>query len=258
MINHGNTLSGKVAVITGAGSGIGRRIAEVFAGEGAKAVLLVRNPESGAKVVKEIENNGGYAKAVFADLVNENEVKQAIDQTIAEFNTIDILVNCAGIFRPGSLTDTDFVESWKKIMDVNLNGPMYCMKYALGYMLNRKTGSIINIASEAGIAAIPNQTAYNVSKAALIMLSKSAARDYALDGIRINCVCPGRVLTPLVQKIINDSSNPDKTFRELSDDRPVKHMGTVDDIANACLVFAADSIKYATGSVLTVDGGYTL
>jgi len=219
--------------------------------------LLDRDFEGCVKLAKEITQNGGAAKAVCADLVNEHEVKQAIDQTVAEFGAVDILVNCAGIFQAGRITETDF-EVWKRIMDVNVNGALFCMKYALNYMIGRKTGSIINIASEAGIAAIPNQVAYNVSKAALIMLTKSAARDYALDGVRINCVCPGRVLTPLVQKIIDNSPDPEKTFRELSDDRPVKHMGTVDDIANACLVFASDSLSYATGSVLAVDGGYTL
>ena len=251
------SLSGKVAVVTGANSGIGKRIAELFAAEGAETVLLVRNLEVGAQLVKEIVNNGGVAKAIYADLVNENEVKQAIDQTIKEYNAVDILVNCAGIFQAGRLTDMND-DAWEKIMNVNVNGAMYCMKYVLGYMLSIKSGSIINIASEAGISAIPNQVAYNVSKAALIMLTKSAARDYALDGVRINCVCPGRVITPLVQKLIDNSPNPDKKFRELSEDRPMKHMGTVDDIANACLMFATDSVSYATGSVLTVDGGYTL
>ena len=250
-------LSGKVAVITGASSGIGKRITEVFADKGAKTVLLDRDLDGGTKLANEIIGKGGIAKAIYADLINEQEVKQAMEQVALEFGSIDILVNCAGIFKEGRLTDMN-IDDWKKIMDVNLNGAMFCMKYALDHMLSKKKGSIINIASEAGITAIPNQTAYNVSKSALIMLTKCAARDYALDGIRINCVSPGRVLTPLVQKIIDESPDPEKTFKELSQDRPVKRMGTVDDIANACLVFAADWMNYATGSVMSVDGGYTL
>jgi NAD(P)-dependent dehydrogenase (short-subunit alcohol dehydrogenase family) len=257
MISRSGRLEKKTAVITGAASGIGRGIALLFASEGARVVLAVRNFEAGEKLVQEIQKTGGTAKAFRVELTHEDEVKRLMEAAAGEFGGIDVLVNCAGIFAAGILTQTDS-DKWKKILDTNLNGSFYCMKYALEYMSGSKRGSIINIASEAGIAAIPGQIAYNVSKAALIMLTKSAARDYAEDGIRINCVCPGRVLTPLVQKLIDESSEPDKTFERLSHDRPVMHMGAVDDIAHACLVFASDEMNYATGSILTVDGGYTL
>jgi NAD(P)-dependent dehydrogenase (short-subunit alcohol dehydrogenase family) len=250
-------LEKKTAVVTGAASGIGKGIALMFAAEGARVVLAVRNFESGEKLVQEIQKAGGIARAFHVELTREDEVKRLMEAVAGEFGGIDVLVNCAGIFAEGTLTQTDSDE-WGKIFDTNLNGPFYCMKYALEYMLSSKRGSIINIASEAGIAAIPGQTAYNVSKAALIMLTKSAARDYAGEGIRINCVCPGRVLTPLVQKLIDGSPDPEKAFERLSHDRPVMRMGTVDDISHACLVFASDEMSYATGSVLTVDGGYTL
>jgi NAD(P)-dependent dehydrogenase (short-subunit alcohol dehydrogenase family) len=254
---NGGRLEKKTAIVTGSASGIGKGIALMFAAEGAKVILAVRNLETGEKLVQKIKKTGGIAKAFHVELTNESEVKQLMEAAADEFGGIDILVNCAGIFAEGILTQTDS-DTWKKILDTNLNGPFYCMKHALEYMFNNKRGSIINIASEAGIAAIPGQAAYNVSKAALIMLTKSTARDYAGNGIRINCVCPGRIFTPLVQKLIDESSEPDKTFERLSHDRPVMHMGTVDDIAYACLALASDEISYATGSVLTVDGGYTL
>jgi NAD(P)-dependent dehydrogenase (short-subunit alcohol dehydrogenase family) len=173
------------------------------------------------------------------------------------FGSVGVLVNCAGVFAEGDIVGTD-LETWRGILDVNLTGTFLCMKYALGKMLPRNSGSIVNISSEAGIAAIPGQVAYNVSKSAVIMLTKSAARDYAARGVRVNCVCPGRIMTPLVRKIIDASPSPRETLENLSHDRPMMRMGTTLDIANACLALASDEMPYVTGCVMSVDGGYTL
>ena len=247
-------LEGKTAAITGASSGIGRRTAALFAEEGARVAVLDLD-EDGAR---ELIADTGAAVCFFrTDITSEEDVRDKIDMAAGSLGSLDIFVNCAGIFAEGDVVSTGFAD-WRRIMEVNLTGMFLCMKYAIPHMLARKNGSVINIASEAGIRAIPNQVAYNVSKAAVIMLTKSTARDYALSGIRVNCVCPGRVLTPLVQRIIDESDNPEGTFEKLSFDRPIMRMGTTLDIANACLAFASDDMKYATGSVMSVDGGYTL
>ena len=247
-------LEGKIAVITGASSGIGRRTAALFAEEGARVTVLDLD-EDGARGL--IADAGPSVRFFRTDITSEEEVRERMDMVVNLSGSLDILVNCAGIFEEGGVASAA-LDGWHRIMEVNLTGTFLCMKHAIPHMLARKDGSIINIASEAGIRAVPNQAAYNASKAAVVMLTKSAALDYAFAGIRVNCVCPGRVLTPLVQRVIDESENPDGTLEELSFDRPVMRIGTTLDIARACLVFASDDLKYATGSVLSVDGGYTL
>jgi len=255
MINTGEKnvkkLKGKYAVVTGAGSGIGQAVARLFACAGARLALVDRDYESVCKLEKEL----GFARAYEADVSSEDSVKRVFGQ-IREWGRPDTAVNCAGVFRGGRVLDTDFTQ-WKTLMGINLDGMFLCMKCELESMEEVGKGSIVNIASEAGLAAIAGQTAYNVSKAAVIMLSKSAAVDYAAQGIRVNCVCPGRVRTPLVEQIIQDAADSQAELEKLSCDRPVMRMGTPEEIAYACLAFAADDMAYATGAVLSVDGGYT-
>jgi len=247
-------LNGKVAAITGGASGIGREVALLFQRHGASVALLDRDLEKLNQVKEEI---GGQTEVFCVDITDEADVQAAFSKIEAAFGKIDILVNCAGIFAPGTVVETDFAV-WKKILAVNLDGAFLCSKYAAAAMLAAKCGgTIINIASEAGLAALAGQTAYNVSKAAMISLSQGMAVDFATDGIRVNCVCPGRVLTPLVQHIIDTAENPAETLRALSSDRPMMRMGDPKDIAYACLHFADDSMPYATGAILSVDGGST-
>ena len=247
-------LEGKIAAITGAASGIGKEIAVLFAQHGASIALIDLDRDKMDAVKEEIK---GRTEAFCININVESEVKTAFDEIEKKFGKIDILVNCAGIFAAGTVSETDFA-TWRKVLGVNLDGAFLCSKYAADSML--RTGSegvIINIASEAGLVALAGQTAYNVSKAALISLSKCMAVDYALKKIRVNCVCPGRVLTQMVQHIVDSSDDPEKTLMELSSDRPVMSMGNPRDIAYACLHFADDSMPYATGAVLAVDGGST-
>jgi len=247
-------LFGKTAIITGGASGIGREIAILFSQHGAN-VVLVGLEEDKLNCIK--EEIGEKVEIHCVDITDEKTVVGIVEKTEEKFGVPDILVNCAGIYAEGTATKTDY-STWQKIIDVNLSGAFLCSKYVASSMLKRGTGgTIINISSEAGIAAIAGQVAYNVSKAAMISLSNSMAVDYAQDNIRVNCVCPGRVLTPLVQNIIDNSENPKETFDKLSHDRPVMRMGAPKDIAYACLHFADNSMPYATGAVLSVDGGYT-
>jgi len=248
-------LEGKLAAITGAASGIGKEIAQLFAQHGAKIALLDRDKD---KLEELASQSDGKMKAFCLDITNETEVSATFKQIETAFGGCpDILVNNAGIFAEGTIAETDF-GLWKKILDVNLDGAFLCAKYAvLAMQSTKKSGSIINIASEAGLAAIAGQIAYNVSKAAMISMSQCMAVDHAVDNIRVNCICPGRVHTPLVQHIIDTSPNPAETLHKLSSDRPAMRMGNPRDIAYACLHFADDSMMYATGAVLAVDGGYT-
>jgi NAD(P)-dependent dehydrogenase (short-subunit alcohol dehydrogenase family) len=242
-------LIGKKAAVTGAASGIGREIALLFAEHGAEVMAIDRDREGLDRLAYEC---GGKCKVFHADITVEKEVKEAFGQAGA----LDVLVNCAGIYAEGTVSETDY-SLWKKILGVNLDGAFLCSKYAVDCMKGKTGGSIINIASEAGLAAIAGQVAYNVSKSAMLALSQSMAVDYALKNIQVNCVCPGRVHTPLVQHIIDNSDNPEETLRKLSSDRPAMRMGNPRDIAYACLHFADGSMPYATGAVLAVDGGYT-
>ena len=240
-------LAGKTAIISGGARGLGEAMAKLFAENGAKIITCdMGDPQYTC-------DNVEFYKL---DVTNADACKQFTEYAVGKYQKIDILINNAGIFTEGTVTQTDF-SMWRKILSVNVDGAFLCAKYACESMLRTGGGTVINIASEAGLSALPGQTAYNVSKAALIMMSQSMAVDYALKNIRVNCVCPGRVMTPLVQHFIDTSPDPDATFKKLSSDRPVMRMGNPKDMAYACLHFADDSMPYATGAILSVDGGAT-
>ena len=249
---HTVRLAGKNAVVTGASSGIGLAIAEQFAREGARVVLVARDNHKVQQAASEI---GGEAEGYSVDVSVEESVKTFSQMLAKKLDRLDILVNNAGIFFAGNVENTSF-EKWNSVLSTNLNSAFLCTKYLLPLM-TEKGGSIINIASEAGIVGIAGQPAYNVSKAGLISLTKSCAVDYAGKNIRVNCICPGRVHTPLVEKVIKDSENPQETKYNLENDRPMGRIGRVEEIAAAAMLFAADDCLYATGSILQVDGGYT-
>lgn len=249
-------LKDKVAIITGAGSGIGRETALLFAENGARLGLFDISIKSLNSVKDEAEKNGTQVIGVDVDITNPHMVKNSMKIVAKQYGNIDIVVNVAGIFIPGSIEETS-EENWEKVLDINLNGTFLCTKYAIQEMKKTGGGSIINISSEAGLVGISGQVAYNVSKAAVISLTKSTAVDYAQENIRVNCICPGRVLTPLVKQIIDNDADPVKKFEELSFDRPQMRMGDPKDIAYACLMLACDRMSYATGAVLSIDGGYT-
>ena len=246
----------KAVVITGAGSGIGQATALLFAGKGAKVAVVDLNSAAGAKTVDIIKNNGGEAIGVIADVSRAADAHRMAETVMDAFGRIDVLVNNAGIFTEGNVVDTS-EEDWNRILGVNLSGVFFCMKYSIPEMIKGGGGVVVNISSEAGLVGIGNQVAYNVSKTGVIALTKSAALDFAGDNIRVNCLCPGRVLTPLVKEVIRSSQDPEATRRLLSEDRPMKRMGKPEEIAAGILFLASDEVAYATGTVLSIDGGYT-
>lgn len=246
----------KVSLITGAGSGIGRTTALRFANEGAKVVVADIDTQAGQETVDMIRTKGGEALFVETDVSNPKSVQGMVKHTVATYKELHILVNVAGIFIEGDLVHTPEAE-WNRILDVNLNGIFLCMKYCIPALISSGGGAIVNIASEAGLVGIANQVAYNVSKSGVIALSKSTAVDFAKKNVRVNCICPGRVLTPLVEKVISDSRDPDEKRRALSEDRPLMRMGNPEEIAAGILFLCSDDAGYAVGTVLTIDGGYT-
>ncbi len=249
-------LADKVAVITGAGSGIGRATALLFAGEGAKIVVADLDSEEGSRTVDLIKNTGGVANLIRTDVSIESDVQKMVESTVDAYAKLDILVNVAGIFIEGNTIETTEAD-WNRVLGVNLNGVFLCMKYCIPEMIKGGGGAVVNIASEAGLVGIANQVAYNVSKSGVIALTRSAAIDFADKNIRVNCLCPGRVLTPLVDKVITSSKDPETTRRLLSEDRPLKRMGKPEEIAAGILFLASEEVKYAIGTILSIDGGYT-
>jgi len=249
-------LADRVAIVTGAGSGMGRATALLFAGEGAKVVVADCDGDAGEETVGLVEKGGGEATFVPVDVSEAADAERMVKITLERHGNLDILVNNAGIYAQGDVVDTT-EEEWHRILGVNLTGVFLCSKYSVPAMIKSGGGAIVNVASEAGLVGIQNQVSYNVSKSGVIALTKSMALDFAPHNIRVNCLCPGRTLTPLVEKVITEAADPESTRRALEEDRPMKRMGRPEEIAAAILFLVSDECTYATGSTLVVDGGYT-
>lgn len=247
---------GKIAVVTGASLGIGKACALGFAQEGAKVAIIDINEEQGKAAVKEAEALRGEAVFIGADVANEQDVIAMVDGVLERWGRLDILVNNAGIYVQGDVTATE-QEEWERVMAVNLRGPFLCTKHAVPAMEKNGGGTVINIASEAGLVGIPGQVAYNVSKGGLIALTRSCAVDLAGRGVRVNCVCPGTTDTPLVKEAINRADDPAAARRRLEEVRPLNRLGKPEEIASAALYLASEAAAYATGSIFSIDGGYT-
>lgn len=247
---------GKVAVVTGAGKGIGRATAMAFAQEGASVAVVDLSREDGEKVTQEIRQQQGEALFVYADISNEEAVQEMVKQVVDCWGRLDVLVNNAGVYFQASAIDTP-LEAWEKVVGVNLTGAFLCTKHAAKAMVKMGGGTIVNVASEAGLVGIKSQVAYNVSKGGMIALTRSCAVDFAPLGIRVNCVCPGTTDTPLVQAAVNRAPDPAAARRALEECRPLNRLGRPEEIAAAILFLAGDEAGYASGAILSVDGGYT-
>ena len=249
-------LASKVAIITGAGAGIGRSTALLFAKEGAKVVVADCDSEGGTETVSIIREDGGKATLVKVDVSKAADAERMARTTVETYGQLDILVNNAGIYVQANVVEMT-EEDWDRILDVNLKGVFLCSKYCIPEMLKGGGGSIVNIGSEAGIVGIKNQVAYNVSKSGIIALTKSTAIDFAAHNIRVNCICPGTTETPLVKAAVERAPDPAAARRALEEVRPADRLGRPEEIAAGILYLASDESPYATGSVLAIDGGYT-
>ncbi|MBH1940068.1 3-oxoacyl-[acyl-carrier-protein] reductase [Mobilitalea sibirica] len=245
-------LNGKIAVITGAGRGIGRAIALQFASYGAKVVVNYRNSIAQVEeLLRAIKEAGGDAIAVQADVSQEGEAKGLIDAAVKQYGRVDILVNNAGVTRDNLLmrmTEDEF----DNVMDINLKGTFFCLKYAASVMLKQRSGKIINISSVVGLTGNIGQTNYAASKAGIIGMTKSAARELASRGITVNAVAPGFIQTDMTDAL------SDKIKEASIANIPLKRYGTVGEVAGAVSFLASEAANYITGQVLQVDGGMVM
>ncbi len=247
-------LEGKVALITGGTSGIGSATAVRFAGEGAAVAITGRNSERGEQVVKDIVANGGEALFIRSDVRSSEDCRHAVDQTLERFGKIDVLFNNAGVFHPKSIPDCT-EEEWDETIDSSLKGAFLMSKYVLPSMIKQGSGSIIHTSSGWGILGGDRAAAYCAAKGGLIVMAKAMAIDHGPDGIRVNCVCPGDVLTPMLP---DDAAKRGMSWDDYAvgaADRPLGRIGTAEDIANAVLYLASDESSFVTGESLVVDGG---
>lgn len=249
-------LEGKVAIITGASSGIGRAIALRFAEEGAKIVNadIIEEPREGGKPTHEvIKENGGKAIFLKTDVSDPDSVKTMANKTIEKYGGIDILVNNAGVYLQDSIHETS-EEEWDKLMSVDLKGVFLCSKYVINHMLEEKTkGKVINISSIAGLVGFGKSAAYCAAKGGVAELTREMALDYASKGININAINPGVIKTQMTKAMREDPNM--KKF--LQSNTPSSRLGKPEDIANAALFLASEESDFVVGHNLVVDGGWT-
>ncbi|ASN06520.1 3-ketoacyl-ACP reductase [Virgibacillus necropolis] len=246
-------LKDKVAIVTGSGQGIGEEIAKTFGREGAKIVIAEINEETGSKVSDDLMSSGVEAVFVKTDVSDEQSVKEMVQVAVKHFDGIDILVNNAAIAVRKSVVDTS-LEEWQKVIGVNLTGPFLCSKYTLPEITKRGGGSVINIGSWHADKTITRFASYPAAKGGLLALTRQMALDEGPHKIRVNAVCPSMVDTPLERQTFSSLPDPDKAYEQALDFQPMGRIGTVEDIANACLFFASDESVYVSGQSLVVDG----
>lgn len=254
-------LDGRIAIVTGASSGVGAATMRIFAREGAEVVGVARRQDALEEVLAGVHADGGKGSIFAADLSVESEVQAAVDAAVAAHGRIDVLVNCAGVgysygdVRPGSMDpiDTTSSELWDEVMAINLGSAVHLIRLVLPVMRGHGGGSIINVASISGFTGLTAAHAYTAAKGAMINLTRSLAITYARDGIRSNVVAPGFIDTPMVEALLGLFDDENLRW-QLS---PMGRPATRDEIAYGCLYFASDESTYCNGSVLAIDGGTT-
>lgn len=249
-------LKDKVALITGGTSGIGEATALLFAREGARVAITGRNPERGAQTVRGIEASGEKAIFIRADVSSASDCQRAVNETVQTFGRIDILFNNAGVYYPQTVLECSERE-WDEQINVNLKGTFLMSKAVLPGMIARKSGVIINNASGWGIVGGDHAVAYCASKGGVVLMTKAMAIDHGAQGIRVNCVCPGDVETPMLPADAKMRGLKWEDYIAGCASRPLGRVGTVDEIAKAVLFLASDDSSFMTGAALVVDGGGT-
>jgi NAD(P)-dependent dehydrogenase (short-subunit alcohol dehydrogenase family) len=244
-------LDGKVALITGAASGIGRATALLFAKEEAKIAVADYVPAGGQETVRMIQKAGGDAVFIEADVSQAANVERMVKTTVNAYGQIDILFNNAGVGQTGDSMLETTEDEWDRVLNINLKGVFLCSKYAIPVMLDQGGGVIINTASIAGLVGLPGIPAYGVSKAGVIQLTRMMAAEYGRQNIRVNCICPGAIQTPMTESV----SLPMDAYIQV---QFLNRTGQPEDIARAALYLASDDSSFVTGVALVVDGGWTV
>lgn len=250
------SLEKKIALVTGAGSGIGASIAELFATANAHVIVTDRDPKTGQETVARIYARGGKAEFLPLDVADEQQCQRAAEQVHRSHGRLDILVNNAGIGHVGTLTQTT-AGDLDRLYAVNVRGVFNVTKAFFAGMLARQSGNIINLASIGGVVAVRDRLAYCTTKFAVVGLTKSLALDHAKEGIRANCICPGRVETPFVAARLKEYPDPKKAYEEMASTQALGRMAKPEEIASAALYLASDDSSFITGTAFLIDGGWS-
>lgn len=244
--------SGKVAIVTGGGSGIGRASAVKLAAAGAQVCVADVNEVGGEETVAQIQAAGGQAFFIRCDVSRSADVQAMVESTVRSYGGLDIALNNAGVGGLMGRTEDLSEDDWDLVMNVNLKGVWLCMKYELPHLVARGAGSVINVASLAGLVGFQNNSCYSASKHGVVGLTKSAALEYARRGVRVNAICPGFTDTAMVGQLVDEVPGMAERTRMVS---PMRRLGTVDEIADAVLFLAGDTSTFITGQAIALDGG---
>lgn len=249
-------LSGKVALITGGASGIGRATAVLFAREGAAVAVADVDEARGRAVVEQIAAEGGRAMWIACDVTRAADCRRAVERTVSELGGLDVLFNNAGIIRRATVVDTDEAD-WDRVMAVNVKSIFLMSRCAVPVMAAAGGGAIVNTASGWGLVGGQRAAAYCASKGAVVLLTKAMALDHGPQGIRVNCICPGDTDTAMLRGEAEQLGRPAELFLTESAERPLGRVGRPEEIAQAALYLAGDTASFVTGAALAVDGGGT-
>src|SRR5918997_6289493 len=253
-MNVNGSFKGKVAFVTGAGSGIGRATALAFAREGASVTVADISEEGSRETARLIEEQGGRVLAVGCDVTRAEDVKAALDKTVEAFGRLDFAFNNAGVEQRNAGVAEFEEEEWDRIVDTNLRGVFLCMKYEIPLMLKQGGGRIVNTSSGAGVIGIKGGGAYAASKHGVIGLTRSAALDYASQNVRVNAVAPGYIATPMMDRFTGGAEGWEKITAE----EPIGRVGRPEEIADAVIWLCSDASSFVVGHALVVDGGQTV